>query len=62
MKKKNNFLLLWKDILDLGVSSSLAFLKKKKNKKEALKELKMSFHRESQDHWQRLCETFKKLE
>lgn len=58
---KNKEILLWRDLLDLGINTSLAFLRKKKTKKAALKELKASLFRQGQEHWQGLCEAFKKL-
>lgn len=63
MKKKltKNSLLLWRDLLDLGVESSLAFLKKKKSNQEALRQLKMSLHRQSDEHWQGLYNALKRI-
>lgn len=54
-------LLLWKDLLDLGIESSLAFLQKKRTKQVALKELKTSLFRQSEEHWQGLYNALKKL-
>jgi hypothetical protein len=37
---RKNQAILWKEILDLGVESCLAFLCKRKSKQEVLRELK----------------------
>lgn len=58
---KENPLILWKDLLDLGVALSLARLKKRTRRKSALKELKLSLFRQSEEHWQALYHTLKKL-
>lgn len=58
---KENSAVLWRDILDLGVESSFAFLKRTKNEKEALSELKASFLRQSEEHWQGLIRVLQKL-
>lgn len=53
--------ILWKDLLDLGLPLYLARIKRHMPEKEALKELKKSFSRQSEEHWQGLCSAFKKL-
>jgi hypothetical protein len=58
---KENSLVLWRELLDLGIESSLAFLRRKKTEQRALAELKKSFFRQSQEHWQGLYSALQKL-
>lgn len=58
---KDNPLILWKDLLDLGIESSFIFFKKKKNEREALRQLKVSLFRQSQEHLQALYKLLKKI-
>ena len=58
---KNNPIILWRDLLDLGIEFSLTNLRKKKSELEAKEELKESLFRQSQEHWQGLYNAFKKL-
>ncbi len=59
--QKEGFALLWKDLLDLGVASSLAFSRKSKGEKMALGELRVSLLRQSEEHWQGLYKALKRL-
>ncbi len=64
MKKKSQkdgLIILWKNLLDLGTASSLAFLRKSKGEKGALGELRASLLRQSEEHWQGLYRTLKRL-
>ncbi|MCM8795518.1 MAG: hypothetical protein NC928_02360 [Candidatus Omnitrophica bacterium] len=58
---KKDLAILWKDLLDLGVMLSLSRLRKKVNKELALKELNLSLCRQSEEHWQALYNSLKKL-
>lgn len=53
--------ILWRDLLDLGVKSSLTFLQKRSSKKIALRELRKSLLRQSEEHWQGLYDALKRL-
>lgn len=60
-KLRNNPIILWKDLLDLGIMLSLANLRKKQSELEARKELKESLFRQSEEHWQGLCKVLNDL-
>ena len=61
MRLQKDSVILWRDILDLGIESSLAVLKKKNTKANALKELRNSLFRQSEEHWQGLYNALKRL-
>ena len=61
MRLQKDSVTLWRDILDLGIESSLAVLKKKNTKANALKELRNSLFRQSEEHWQGLYNALKRL-
>ena len=58
---KNNQVILWRELLDLGIELSLANLRRKKTETEAIKELKESLFRQSEEHWQGLFKALKRL-
>lgn len=59
---KEKSLILWADLVDLGIYSALENVKRKtKSKQQAIQELKRSLSRQSQDHWEGFCRIFKRL-
>lgn len=61
IQNKDKQFLIWANLLDLGIESTLAMLKKKLNSRQALKELNRVLRRRSEEHYQGLFKMLKRL-
>ena len=61
IQNKNKQFLIWANLIDLGIESTLSILKKKVSSRQALRELNRVLRHRSEEHYQGLSKMLKRL-